>query len=160
MTDFFEPFSSKGPEAAIKIETAQGINLAKAASATLTLKHYIWSTLANAGKISGGKYMIPHFVGKNIIDDFIKSDANLFAKTTFLWNTFYASNLVFPMFKPNFLVSCPLLDLVVQELIYHRKLPGNTSGFNQLPQPPRLRASETRTSMLDHLHSPSPNSPS
>ena len=49
--------------------------------------------------------MIPHFVGKNTIDDFIKNDPALFAKTTFLWNTYYASNLLFPMFKPNFLVS-------------------------------------------------------
>ncbi|KAL2065269.1 hypothetical protein VTL71DRAFT_2938 [Oculimacula yallundae] len=101
--DFFEPFSTKEPEEAIKIETNQGINLAKAAAATPILKHCIWSTLANAGRTSGGKYMIPHFVGKNIINDFIKSDAKLFAKTTFLWNTYYASNLLFPMFKPNIL---------------------------------------------------------
>ncbi|PVH78512.1 NmrA-like family protein-like protein [Cadophora sp. DSE1049] len=103
VTDFFEPFASKGPNEAIKIESHQGINLAKAAAATSTLKHYIWSTLANVGRISGGKYMIPHFVGKNAIDDFIKNDPALFAKTTFLWNTYYASNLLFPMFKPNFL---------------------------------------------------------
>lgn len=103
VTDFFEPFASKGPEEAIKIETQQGINLAKAAAATPTLKHYIWSTLANVGRISGGRYMIPHFVGKNTIDDFIKNDPALFAKTTFLWNTYYATNLLFPMFKPNFL---------------------------------------------------------
>ncbi|KAG4434744.1 hypothetical protein IFR05_009770 [Cadophora sp. M221] len=103
VTDFFEPFGTKGPEEAIKVETQQGINLAKAAAATTTLKHYIWSTLANPGKISGGKYLIPHFVGKNIIDDFIKNDPALFAKTTFLWNTYYASNLLAPLFKPNFL---------------------------------------------------------
>ncbi|KAL5332007.1 hypothetical protein ACEPPN_001550 [Leptodophora sp. 'Broadleaf-Isolate-01'] len=36
--------------------------------------------------------MILHFVGKNIIDDFIKNDPALFAKTAFLWNTYYASS--------------------------------------------------------------------
>lgn len=105
MTDFFEPFSSKGPEAAIEVEYAQGVNLAKAASATSTLKHYIWSTLPNAARISGDKYKIPHFVGKNAIDDYIKSDAVLLPKTTFLWVTWFASNTTFPIFKPDFSVS-------------------------------------------------------
>ncbi|KAH7317885.1 hypothetical protein BKA65DRAFT_609516 [Rhexocercosporidium sp. MPI-PUGE-AT-0058] len=103
VTDFFEPFSTKGPKEAIKIETQQGINLAKAAAATPSLEHYIWSTLANVGRISGGKYMVPHFIGKNIIDNYIKSDTALFAKTIFLWSTYYASNLLSPMFKTNFL---------------------------------------------------------
>jgi hypothetical protein len=105
VTDFFEPFAAKGPKEAIKVESAQGINLAKAASATPTLNHYIWSTLPNASKISGGKYIIPHFEAKNQIDNYIKSDAGLLAKTTFLWVTFFASNLFFPMYTPNLLVS-------------------------------------------------------
>jgi hypothetical protein len=103
VTDFFEPFAAMGPELAIKIEVQQGINLAKAASETSRLKHYIWSTLPNAGRISGGKFIIPHFYGKNQIDNWIKKDPVLHPKTTFLWNTYFASNLLFPMFKPNFL---------------------------------------------------------
>ncbi|KAH0536619.1 hypothetical protein FGG08_006530 [Glutinoglossum americanum] len=105
VTDFFEPFASSGPEAAIKVESAQGINLARAASRTPTLEHYIWSTLPNGKRISGGKYLIPHFESKNIIDDYIKQDKNLFPKTTFVWFTFYAANYLFPMFTPNFVKS-------------------------------------------------------
>jgi hypothetical protein len=88
----------------MKVESAQGINLAKAASATPTLKHYIWSTLPNGKKISGGKYVVPHFEAKNQIDAYIKSDPTLLAKTTFVWVTFFASNLFFPMFTPNLIV--------------------------------------------------------
>lgn len=105
VTDFFEPFAAKGPEEAIKVEAAQGINLAKAAAATPTLKHYIWSTLPNGKKITGGKYVVPHFEAKNQIDAYIKSDSSLLEKTTFVWVTFFASNLFFPMFTPNLLVS-------------------------------------------------------
>src|SRR5215469_9167032 len=32
ITDFFEPFAKNGPEKAVEIEVAQGINLAKAAA--------------------------------------------------------------------------------------------------------------------------------
>jgi len=105
VTDFFEPFAAKGHEEAMKVESAQGINLAKAAAATPTLKHYIWSTLPNGKKISGGKYIVPHFEAKNQIDAYIKSDPALLAKTTFVWVTFFASNLFFPMFTPNLLAS-------------------------------------------------------
>lgn len=105
MTDFFEPFTKFGPEKAVKIETAQGINIAKAASKTATLKHFIWSTLPNAAKVTDGKYKIPHFVAKNNIDDHIKSDADLLSKTTFLWITFYGNNFQYPVFTPSFLVS-------------------------------------------------------
>lgn len=100
VTDFFEPFGHFGPEKAVEIEIQQGINLAKAAAATSTLEHYIWSTLPNGKKVSGGNYVIPHFEAKNRIDDYIKADEALFAKTTFLWVTFYASNYYFPMFTP------------------------------------------------------------
>lgn len=87
------------------METAQGINLAKAAAATSTLKHYIWSTLPNGKKLSNGKYVIPHFESKNKVEEYIRSDPNLLAKTTFLWVAFYASNYFFPMYTPNFSVS-------------------------------------------------------
>jgi hypothetical protein len=105
VTDFFEPFAASGPSAAIDIESKQGINLARAASATPTLKHYVWSTLPNGAQISGGKYVVPHFEAKNRVDAYIKADASLYAKTTFLWITFYASNYLYPMFTPNLLKS-------------------------------------------------------
>jgi len=105
VTDFFEPFAKGGPELAVEVEVAQGINLAKAASKTPTLKHYIWSTLPNGRKISGGKYVVPHFDGKNQIDAYIKSDPVLHPKTTFIWVTFYMSNFFYPMFTPNLVKS-------------------------------------------------------
>jgi hypothetical protein len=107
VTDFFEPFAKGGPKLGMEVEEAQGINLAKAASKIPTLKHYIWSTLPNGNKISGGKYIVPHFEAKNQIDDYIKSDPILYAKTTFVWFTFFMSNLFFPMFTPNLVVSEP-----------------------------------------------------
>jgi len=105
ITDFFEPFAAGGPENAMKVEVQQGKNLANAAAKTSTLKHYIWSTLPNGSKISNGKYVVPHFDAKNKIDEYIKSKADLYAKTTFLWITFYAQNYVFPMFTPNLVKS-------------------------------------------------------
>lgn len=87
------------------VEVQQGKNLANAAAKTSTLKHFIWSTLPNGTKISKGKYLVPHFDAKNKIDEYIKSISDLYAKTTFLWITFYAQNYSFPMFTPNFVVS-------------------------------------------------------
>ena len=89
----------------MEVEIKQGINLANAAVATSTLQHYVWSTLPNGMRISDGKYLIPHFDAKNKIDDYIKINPSLLAKTTFLWVTFYASNYLFPVFTPNFNVS-------------------------------------------------------
>jgi len=100
-TDFFEPFNNHGPEKAIEIEAAQGINLARAAAQTSTLEHYIWSTLPNGGKLTGGKYLIPHFVAKNRIDDYIKADEVLYPKTSFLWIAWYGNNFQYPVFTPS-----------------------------------------------------------
>lgn len=89
----------------MKVEFIQGKNLANAANKAAALEHLIWSTLPNTLKISNGKYPVPHFDAKAKIDDYIKSVPGLFAKTTFLWVTFYASVLRFPMYTPNLLVS-------------------------------------------------------
>jgi len=103
ITDFFEPFAHGGASHALTVEVAQGKNLANAAAKTETLKHFIWSTLPNGKKISNGKWTVPHFEGKNRIDDHIKSLKGLYEKTTFLWITWYATNFVYPMFTPNLL---------------------------------------------------------
>ena len=94
----------------MKVEFEQGKNIADAAAKTSTLKHFIWSTLPNARKISNGKYLVPHFEAKNKVDEYIKSNAVLYAKTTFLWLTYFAQNYSSPMFTPNFVVSDTLLD--------------------------------------------------
>ena len=52
-----------------------------------------------------GKYEIPHFVAKNRVDDYIRKDQSLLAKTTFLWITWYANNYQDPIFTPNYIVS-------------------------------------------------------
>jgi len=102
-TDFFEPFAKHGPTKAMEVEVVQGTNIAKAAAATETLEHYIWSTLPDGRKVSNGKFIVPHFEAKNDIDRYIKSDKALLAKTSFLWITFYASNFGFPMFTPYYI---------------------------------------------------------
>ncbi|OAL26880.1 hypothetical protein AYO20_09913 [Fonsecaea nubica] len=103
ITDFFEPFIAYGPDKAVEMEVIQGINMARAASCITNLEHYIWSTLPNCKKLSNGKYVVPHFEGKNWIDDYIRSDPALLGKTTFFWITWYGNNFGYPIFTPNFL---------------------------------------------------------
>jgi hypothetical protein len=105
VTNFFEPFiAHQSPDKAMDVELQQGINLAQAAAATSTLEHYIWSTLPNIKAISAGKYLVPHFEGKNRIDAYIRdNEPALLAKTTFFWVTWYHSNYTFPMFTPYFI---------------------------------------------------------
>ena len=102
VTNFFEPFiAHQSPTKAMEVEVQQGINLAQAAASTPTLEHYIWSTLPNALAISSGKYLVPHFEGKNRIDAHIRTNLpDLLRKTTFLWVTWYHANYQFPMFTP------------------------------------------------------------
>ncbi|KAM0244885.1 hypothetical protein ACHAQJ_010694 [Trichoderma viride] len=99
-TNFFESFIKFGNEEAIEIETRQGINIAKAAAATPTLEHFVWSTLPNAYRISDGQFAIPHYVSKNRVNDFIKANSALLQKTTFLWVATYASNMNYPFYQP------------------------------------------------------------
>lgn len=102
VTNFFEPFTAhQSATKAMEVEVQQGINLAQAAASTPTLEHYIWSTLPNALAISSGKYLVPHFEGKNRIDAYIRDkQPDLLRKTTFFWVTWYHANYQFPMFRP------------------------------------------------------------
>lgn len=100
VTNFFDAFPSVHEENAIPIEVQMGTNLAKAAVATPALKHYIWSTLPNSRKISGGKIVVPHYEGKNQVDEYIKALPELLAKTTFLWIPAYAQNIMYPWYQP------------------------------------------------------------
>ncbi|KAL3448443.1 NAD(P)-binding protein [Aspergillus insuetus] len=100
VSDFIEPFATGGPEHAIEVESRHGINFAKAASTTKTLEHYIWSTLPNSKVISGGQIIVPHFESKNRVDDFIRLDAALLAKTTFFLPGFFTENYKFPLMDP------------------------------------------------------------
>ncbi|KAM0311558.1 hypothetical protein ACHAO8_007061 [Botrytis cinerea] len=100
VTDFFAPFATKDAEETVIIESTRGINCAEAASKTTTLEHYIWSTLPDNQKISNGKCSVPHFESKTKVDAYIRQDKALLAKTTFFFVTYYATNMLMPMFKP------------------------------------------------------------
>ncbi|KAL4926745.1 uncharacterized protein BDV17DRAFT_269007 [Aspergillus undulatus] len=102
VTNFFENLASIGIEKSMESETEQGINLAKAASMTETLDHYIWSTLPDSKANTGGKFFVPYFESKNAVDRYIRSDLpDLAAKTTFAWFGWYASNILNPVFRPS-----------------------------------------------------------
>ncbi|KAL5589903.1 hypothetical protein FOVSG1_011770 [Fusarium oxysporum f. sp. vasinfectum] len=126
-TNFFQDFPTLSERAAIEEEATQGINLARAAIATPTLEHFIWSTLPNVSRVSDGKSFVPHFAGKNKVDDYIKSQTELFRKTTFLWVGFYASNLQYPFFKP-FPVTSAAPDKHVQLLPTPSSTPLSLAG--------------------------------
>jgi nucleoside-diphosphate-sugar epimerase len=105
VTDFFEPFVKTDAEEAMKVEYRQGVNIVSAASETSSLEHFIWSTLPDSRKISNGEYVIPHFESKARIDAYIKENKPLLSKTTFLYVTYYAGNLLYPPLAPNFVKS-------------------------------------------------------
>lgn len=122
LTNFYETFATGGPQVALAAEITQGTNLARAASKTASLKHYIWSTLPDGE----GAHVVPHFKSKIAVDAVIKEDKNLFAKTTFLLVGFYTSNYLYPFFTPNYIVSS-LLRLVPRSVLKTgRKRPANT----------------------------------
>ena len=110
MTDFFVPFANFNADAekAIALERQQASNIFDAVKANPSIAHFIWSTLPHAEKISQGKYKVPHFVAKNGMDDRIKADPEMLAKTTFLWVGWYATNFHYSIFKLTLHVSVPL----------------------------------------------------
>jgi uncharacterized protein YbjT (DUF2867 family) len=105
VTDFPQLLSKFGPELAVEAEYRQATNLAKAASKTAGLHHYLWSTLPNGRELTQGKIIVPHFDAKNRAEAFIKQDKVLLAKTTFLLVAHYESNVFYPPFTPIYVVS-------------------------------------------------------
>ncbi|KAG5802054.1 hypothetical protein H9Q74_013470 [Fusarium xylarioides] len=100
-TNFFEVFQKElSVEEAGENEITQGVNIAKAAAMTSSLQHFIWSTLPNARGLMRGNKGVPFQDSKNEVEDYIKSDVNLFSKTTFLMIGFYLSNIQYPFFQP------------------------------------------------------------
>lgn len=108
MTDFWAPFlSSLSAAETEKLEATQGRNIVDAAVTVSTLKHFVWSTLPSAIKISGGELLVPHFDGKVTVDEYIKASP-LKDKTTFFWVSFYVGNLHWGPLQPAKLVGHPL----------------------------------------------------
>lgn len=100
-TNFYEPFSQVGAAKAQEIEIRWGMNLARAAAATPTLEHYIWSGHPDTVGLTEGKAPVPHFVSKYRVNDYIKQELpGLLAKTTFLHISWYDVNFDFPMWTP------------------------------------------------------------
>ena len=113
-TDYYDHFFEHGAAASIKMEAAQGINLAKAAAKISTLERYIWSTLPLTSALSQGKAIVPHFEGKGSVDVYIKEHLpELFAKTTFAIFTIFAANMhLYPIFRPIYIVSSSTWKLI------------------------------------------------
>jgi hypothetical protein len=111
VTNFWEHlFTGKTQDESGEAEQRQALNLAHAAAKCTTLEHYVWSTLQSAKKRSNGKFLVPHFDYKAEVDEFIrKSLPQLAAKTTYLYVSYYPSNMAFfPIVTPFEVVSSPL----------------------------------------------------
>lgn len=103
VTNFWEHlFTGKSSAESGELEKSQALALARAASKSSALEHYVWSTLPSASKTSKGKVSVPHLDYKAEVDEIIRSEMpELAKKTTFLFFGFYASNLAFfPFVKP------------------------------------------------------------
>ena len=95
-------FKGKTQDEAGVIEEEQGMTIARAAAATRTLEHYIWSTTPSAKRMLRGKLLAPHMDYKANIDARIKSELPLLAAmTSYLYFGYYPQNMAFvPMCKP------------------------------------------------------------
>jgi uncharacterized protein YbjT (DUF2867 family) len=71
-------------------EWAQGMAAIDAAKVA-GVEHFIWSTLPNVEKISGGAFDVPHFTGKARVDELVKQAG--FAHHTFVVAPFFYQNL-------------------------------------------------------------------
>ncbi|KAI8996042.1 NmrA-like family domain-containing protein [Gaertneriomyces semiglobifer] len=86
ITNFWDHAVMSTPEK----EVTQGKNLADAAK-TAGVKYFIWSSLDNVAKLSGGKYNnVHHFTNKAVVEDYITS---IRLKAISVLPAFYASNL-------------------------------------------------------------------
>lgn len=95
-------------DGAMEREVAQGKNIANAAASLVdsTLEHFIWSTLPSASAVSAGQIPVPHMDGKAQVDEYIISNLPALAeKTTFYWGGFYAENVTYPPYGPNYIQS-------------------------------------------------------
>jgi hypothetical protein len=110
VTNWWEHLAQgKTQDEAGEIEEEQGMKLARAAAATPTLEHYIWSTTPSAKRKV--KVLTPHMDHKANVDARIKAELpDLAATTTYLYFGYYPQNMAFlPLIKPIQYVSGPFL---------------------------------------------------
>ena len=100
VTDWVQHFVSDDAQTGMRKEAEHGTNIARAAQATSTLEHFIWSTLPSVYDISGGKMRAANFDGKGEVNKYIQSVPELLAKTTFLVIGWYDVNFQYPAFTP------------------------------------------------------------
>jgi NAD(P)-dependent dehydrogenase (short-subunit alcohol dehydrogenase family) len=102
VTNWWEQlFQGRPPHECGEIEEAHGMSIARAAAATRTVEHYIWSTCPSAKRRFWGKLETPHMDYKANVDARIKAELpELAAITTYLYFGFYPQNMVGPLFKP------------------------------------------------------------
>jgi uncharacterized protein YbjT (DUF2867 family) len=87
VTNFWDPEVQKN----ISLEVTQGKLMADVAAAA-GVKHYVWSSLHNVDKISGGKLHVPHFTGKNEVEEYIRTKHKNMPMTA-VYAGFYWTNL-------------------------------------------------------------------
>jgi uncharacterized protein YbjT (DUF2867 family) len=93
VTNFWDPEVLKNPE----LEKVQGRLIADVAKES-GVQHFIYSSLHDAKTISKGKLELPHFSGKNEVEQYVKTLG--FPYTTFFYAGCYMSNF-FGFFKVN-----------------------------------------------------------
>ncbi|KAL6880757.1 NAD(P)-binding protein [Trichoderma novae-zelandiae] len=99
ITDFVPGYVEYGGRKAKEIEVNYGLNIARAAQATTTLEHFTWSTLPGVHDATGGQFSCPNFDGEEF-NKYIRADASLLAKTTFLMIGWHDTNFKYPVFTP------------------------------------------------------------
>src|SRR5277367_5136930 len=82
VTDFGQPGTDEFKQATAAVRAAKEAGV----------KHLIWSTLPDVEAISGGKFKVPHFTGKDKIDRIVKEAG--FVHHTFVIAPFYYQNLL------------------------------------------------------------------
>ncbi|KAK0619491.1 hypothetical protein B0T14DRAFT_603289 [Immersiella caudata] len=95
-------FTGKTQEESGLIEEEQAMKIARAAAATFTVEHFIWSTTPSGTLKTGGKIPVPHMDYKAKVDVRIKTELpDLAAITTYLYFGYYPQNMAFfPLIKP------------------------------------------------------------
>ncbi|KAL1873627.1 hypothetical protein VTK73DRAFT_814 [Phialemonium thermophilum] len=94
-------FVKDGAAKAEEAEASHGLNIARAAAKTSSLKHLIWSTLPDVLSETGGKLNIPHFQSKIPAERYIlEHESGLANKTTFLRLGLYGSVIERPTYTP------------------------------------------------------------
>jgi len=87
LTNFWDP-EIVGKD--ITLELTQGKLIVDVAEEQ-NVKHFIWSSLPDADKISGGKYHVPHLTQKNQVEQYARSKKNL--PSSFIHVAFYMQNI-------------------------------------------------------------------